>query len=271
MKEKLSHPSVSLLGSLLAQLVAELDDDTVRAIILHGSYARGDAVPPYSDVDLVRITRETPDRTQQKRFIWRDGYLLNLSSRPLSVYQEWLTIPEEAIFRMQSIREAHILFEKDDAFRTFQQEALAWQWEPLQKDANAYASLLLLEQTEIILKMLRALQGPDVVMLVELILLDLLPTVTEAVAVQQGVLVRSGNSYLRQVQETVGVNSAWTHYYKSAVGETIGAISPLPFEKRGVAALHLYKETVQLLRPSLLPEHREAIEPLMSMINHVLH
>lgn len=55
---------------LLNELIAELDDETVTAIILHGSYARGTATPPYSDVDLVRILYETPERQQQKRFIW---------------------------------------------------------------------------------------------------------------------------------------------------------------------------------------------------------
>ena len=74
-----SHIPSIISDEFLAKLVAELDDGTVRAIILHGSYAHGDALPPYSDVDLVRITRETLDRKQEKRFIWREGYLLNLS------------------------------------------------------------------------------------------------------------------------------------------------------------------------------------------------
>ena len=95
-----------LPDEFLAKLLPEIDDDTVITIILHGSYARGNALPPYSDVDLVRITKETPDRTQQKQFFWHDGYLLNLSSRPLSIYKEWLTLPQEAIFRVSTIRDA---------------------------------------------------------------------------------------------------------------------------------------------------------------------
>src|SRR5579859_26628 len=94
-------PSSSFLSSeFLSKLILELDDETVTAIILHGSYARGDATPPYSDVDLVRILQETPERKQLKRFIWYDGYLLNLSSRPISIYKEWLTVPQEAVFRL---------------------------------------------------------------------------------------------------------------------------------------------------------------------------
>ncbi len=259
----------TLSEAFLSQLISDLDDNSVRAIILHGSYARGDACPPYSDVDLIRITKETPEQTQQKKFLWRDGYLLNLSSRPLSIYKEWLKTPEEAIFRIQSIREARILLDKDGAFHTFQQEAGNWKWEPLQEAANVYASQLLLEQTEIILKILRAIQEPDVVVLIEMIMLDLLSDITEAVAVQQGILVKSGDSYLRQVQETVGLNSAWTHYYMSVVGESI-EVPSLTIEKKGVAALRLYQETVQLLQPSLLPEHRKVIEQSMRVVEQVL-
>jgi len=269
MTEHISSP-VSLPDEFLSRLVAELDDETVRAIILHGSYARGDAVPPYSDVDLVRITRETPDRTQQKRFIWHDSYLLNLSSRPLSIYQEWLTIPQAAIFRVSTIRDAHILLEKDSAFRIFQQETLNdWKWEPLQATANAYAGQLLMEQTEIILKILKALKIHDSVALSDM-LLDLFAAVTEAIAVQRGVLVLSGNTYFHQVQEAVGRDSIWTSYHLQTAG-IVPQNSLVPsIEERGWAALHLYQETVQLLQSHFLPQYWEAIAPLLDMIEHAL-
>jgi len=113
--------SSSFLSSeFLSQLTSELDDGTVTAIILHGSYARGDAMPPYSDIDLVRILHETPERKQLKRFIWYDGYRLNLFSRSLSIYKEWLTIPQEAIFRLSTIQDARILLDKDGTFCAFQ-------------------------------------------------------------------------------------------------------------------------------------------------------
>ncbi|HYU72572.1 MAG TPA: nucleotidyltransferase domain-containing protein [Ktedonobacteraceae bacterium] len=112
--ENTRPPSSSFLSSeFLSKLTSELDDETVTAIILHGSHARGDAMPPYSDIDLVRILHETPERKQLKRFIWYDGYLLNLSSCPLSIYKEWLTTPQEAIFRLSTIQAAHILLDKD--------------------------------------------------------------------------------------------------------------------------------------------------------------
>src|SRR5579863_2904646 len=110
--ENIAHPSKSLSSEFLSRLIAELDNELVTAIILHGSYARGTALPPYSDVDIVRIMKESPERTQEKRFIWREGYLLNFTSRPLSIYREWLTLPQQAIFRVSSIQDAQILLDK---------------------------------------------------------------------------------------------------------------------------------------------------------------
>jgi predicted nucleotidyltransferase len=267
--EQSHHYSTSLSGEFLSQLIRELDDDTVIAIILHGSYARGDATPPYSDLDLVRILRETPDRKQQKRFIWRNDYLLNLSSRPLSIYKEWLKIPQEAIFRVSTIRDADILLEKDGDFRAFQQETLNWKWEPLQKAADAYVSQLMVELTEVVLRTLGALRFHKTAMLVERIILHILPAVTEAVAVQKGILIH-GNNYLRQVQEVMGLDSAWTRYFLEAAGETHDKEAFKGIERRGVAAVRLYQETVQVLKAHFSPEHLKTIEKLLAMADHML-
>ena len=49
-------PSVS--DTFLTELIAEIDDDTMRGIVLGGSHARGDATP-YSDVDLACFVPDT--------------------------------------------------------------------------------------------------------------------------------------------------------------------------------------------------------------------
>ncbi len=90
----------SLPEGLLNQLIKELDTEDVAAIMLHGGYARGEATP-YSDIDLVRIVQEASSLPRQKQYSWREGYLISLSSRPISTYQQWFTMPEEAIFRVR--------------------------------------------------------------------------------------------------------------------------------------------------------------------------
>lgn len=264
--EQLLAPLLS--QEFLAQLVAELDDETVRAIILRGSYARGDAVPPYSDVDLTRIIQETAGYHQPKYYVWRDGYAISVSTHSYAAYRERFTKPEEAIFAVLGVQEAIALLDKDGAFQTFQQEARTFRWEPLQREANIYAGQVMMAQTEIVLKLLRALHLHDMVLLADILTLDLIPAVTEAFAVQHGILIHSGNTYFHQVQQIAGEQSAWTRYHRHAIGIDN---DPTPsLEQRGIAALRLFQETARLLRPFLIALHWDAIEPLISMIEQKL-
>lgn len=254
-----------LPDAFLARLIPQLDDETVTAIILHGSYARGDAIPPYSDVDLVRIVQETPERKQQKQFLWHEDYLLNLSTRPLSVYREWLTIPQEAVFRISTIRDAHILLDKEGTFHAFQQEALSWQWEPLQPAADAYACEQLIHQTEIVQKILRALYVHDEDALAEMIV-EVLFKLTDAIVIQKGIIITSGNTYFQQAQEVIGSMSRWTNYHRQCAGIE----ASLPLRNRGIAALHLYQETIPLLRPCLSTADYSVVEQASSFIEKTL-
>lgn len=265
--ERNEQSLVSLPPEFINQLLPELDDETVTAIILHGSYARGEALPPYSDVDLVRILKETPERQQQKRFLWREGYLLNLSSRPLSIYRDWLRQPAEALFRITSLQDAQILVDKEGRFQAFQQELRSWRWEPLQEVANRYVSQQLTELSETILRLLRALRSGDTVTQIQRIVHHVLPTVTEAVAVQRGLLIRS--RYLQRVQEDVGVDSLWTRLYMHAAGAPLRQES-LALAARSRATLQLYQETVRLLQSALLPEHQVTIQELLRVVNQQL-
>src|SRR5579883_1667055 len=208
----------SLTDAFLSRLVDELDQESVRAIILRGSYARETAIPPYSDVDLTLILDEGAQGHQAKRYIWRDGYAISISLWSLSAYRERLQQPEEAIFVVPGIREARILLEKDDAFRSFQREVLAFQWEPLQAATNRYAGQLLMDQTEIVLKLLRALRFHEQTLLAEVLMVDLVPAVTEAFVVQRGILIHNGNTYFQQAQEVAGWQSTWTHAHRQAIG-----------------------------------------------------
>jgi predicted nucleotidyltransferase len=257
----------TLSDTFLARLVAELDDETVTAIILHGSYARGDAMPPYSDVDLVRVLKDFPGHKEQKRYIYRDGYLLSISTRPLSLYRERFTLPQWAIFIVSGIREARILLDKEGAFRKLQQEALAFRWEPLQAAADTYASQMLMEETEIVHKTLRALLLHDAIALADM-LQDLFTAATEAVAVQRGVLISSGNTYFHEVQQAVGQDSLWTRYHLRAAG--IASNPPPSIENRSIAALRLYQETVRLLHPAFDLEQREVVEQAVQVIEQAL-
>jgi hypothetical protein len=246
----------------LSKLVTEFDETTVTAMVLVGSYARG-------DVDMIRFVYDMQEQAQQKLYTYRDGRLIGLVTRTLSQYREWFTLPQHALFVVPSIREARILLDKEGAFSRLQQEAHSFAWEPLQVAANAYASTIMMEYTEYVHKILRALLLGDELALSEMIL-DLLAAVTDAVTVQRGILATSGNTYFRQVQESIGLESAWTRYHRFISG--IGNMSrgTASIEASGVAALRLYKETAQLLRSALVSPNREVIEQTVLVIDHAL-
>lgn len=264
--ENIAHTPNFLPDEFLARLVSELDNDTVRAIILRGSYARGDAVAPYSDVDITLIIHETAGYNLPKRFFWRDGYLVSVSQHSYAAYRERFTRPEQAIFVVTGVREAHILLDKDGEFRAFQQEAWAFHWQDVQQAANIYAGQRLMLLSEIILRTMRMLQFQDTVLLAKMIL-DILFDVTETVAVQRGLLLE-GQKYWHQVYESVGYHSAWAHYHMRATGSDTGA--SLTLRERGIAALRAYQETCKLLQSSLRSEYVEAIEPLITLIDQAL-
>jgi predicted nucleotidyltransferase len=264
--EGIERPFLALPDEFLTRVVAELNDNIVTAIILHGSYVRGEALPPYSDVDLVCLIQEKASHYEEKQFFYREGYLLSISRRPISVYRKRFTQPEKAIFAIPGIREARNLLDKEGKFQELQQEAWEWIWEPLQIAADAYASQLMVRQTEIALKLMRALVLHDLVALSEMII-DLFAAITDAVAVQRGVLVRSGNTYFRQVQESVGQHSVWTEYHLRIAGITA---YPLSLQEQGKEIFRLYKETAQLLKPSIRLDHWDAIEQTIRTIERAL-
>jgi len=165
------------------------------------------------------------------------------------------------------LQDALILVDKDGLFQAFQHELRSWRWEPLQDAANRYASQQLVELSETILRLLRALRFKDTVTQVQRIVHHVLPTVTEAVAVQRGLLIR--NRYVQRVQEDIGVNSLWTQLYMHAAGAPLHGES-LVLEERSRAAIQLYQETVRLLQSALLPEHRTTIDALLRMLDQRL-
>jgi predicted nucleotidyltransferase len=242
------HDVAQVSDTFLTHLVSELDNEQVIAIILKGSCARGEETL-YSDVDLTVFVRTEPEQTGHQRF-YREGRLISISTHTIEYYRRRFLVPQEAIFVVPSTREARILLDKNSLFQQLQQEARDWTWEPLQEAANRYACETMQEQTEIALKALRAFLVQDALALAEMTLL-IFDATTIAIAVQRGILYIGGNSYFRQVQEAVGLDSTWTRYHTLIAGIATPSLVENPAEVRGIAALRLFQETARLLHPIL--------------------
>jgi hypothetical protein len=149
------------------------------------------------------------------------------------------------------------------------QEIEAFTWEPLQDAANRYASYRMMALVERVHKVLGELLKRDELALAY-VTSELVYALTEVVAVQRGVFVKSESTYYLQVQAAAGQNSDWTGCHRWAVGvDSIPTKGSLVLTQ-AIAALRLYQETVKLLRPVLQQDHLVVAEQAVRMIDEAV-
>jgi len=251
-----------LTDTFLNTLVAELDNDDIVAITLGGSYVRGEATP-YSDVDIACFVKDEAN-LQPKRLLYRDNLLVSIGTKTVAGIRNDLLQPESAILFVSGLR--RILLDKDGTVTRLIQEIEAFTWEPLQKAANRYASYRMMALAEGVHKVLSELLKRDEVALAY-VTAKLVSALTEVVAVQRGVLIKSDSTYYRQVQAAAGQNSDWTGCHRWAVGVDSVSTQGSLVLTQAIAALRLYQETVKLLRPVLLQEHLAVAEQATRVID----
>lgn len=255
------------LTRLLNTLVTELDDDEITGIVLGGSYARGEATQ-YSDIDLAPfLTNEAAPR--KKHVFYRDGYLVSVSYKAVSAVLRDLTLPSRAIWVVNGFKGAWVLLDKEGSVGELMQEIEAFAWEPLQEAANEFAGQSLVYLAEGVHKVLGDLARGD-----ELALTNsassLLTWLTELMAVQRGVLIKSDRTYYRQVQEAVGLDSAWSRYHRISTGVEPSQHEGSPVAARGIAAVSLYRETFTLVRGVIARNYLETAHQTVQLIDHAL-
>jgi Nucleotidyltransferase domain len=259
-----AHHVASLSNEFLNTLIDELDNDDIAGISLGGSHARGIATK-YSDVDLACFVLDST-KLRPKRFLYRDGHLVSIGTKSIADIRDDLLHPERAIWIASSFatpRTRRILLDKDGSVHQLMQDIENFNWEPLQAKADGYASFGLMLSIERAQKILSALAQGDMLGLAYAIA-KLFSILTEIVAVQRGVMIKTDSTYYQQVEQTVGLDSAWTLYHRSIA---IGDSEPLSTEAQGIACLRLYRETAHLLRPILRPAHRTVIEESLVVID----
>ena len=255
----MSHPP-PITDAFLARLLAEFTTAETTGVLLTGSHARGDATE-FSDVDLVRYVSTLPERDEARYTLaWREGRLISLSSAPRSRASgaSWRGLkprsgPCRDCARRASCSTAMARWPRSGRSPRFPLGTVAGA-------ADAYASYELMGLAEEAHKALAGLAGGD-----ETLALygtyGLVFGLARAVAVQRGVLIRTENVFFRQVQEAVGVASAWAAAFRQAAGFEVA--TPL---ERAAAGLRLYRETATLFAPIVQPAHRPVIEATLTRI-----
>jgi Nucleotidyltransferase domain len=246
-----------LSDAFLSSLVAEIDSDDYVGILLGGSYARGEATW-WSDVDIACIV---PDgtRLRRKRFFYREGKLVSIGTKSIEGIRAQLAKPETAIWVAHGIGDCRVLVDKDGSVTALLEEVRGFTWEPLREVADRNASFWLMMTAEMVQKVANELTKGDE-LAVSYAVARLFAELTLIMAIARGVLVRSDNTYYRQVEEAAGPR--WAQRHRAIAG----ADGPIPIPEQAREALHLYCETARLLHPSILAEHREVVDETVKRI-----
>ena len=254
-------PSVSDI--FLKELIDEIDDDTIRGIVLGGSHARGDATP-YSDVDLACFVPDT-FRPLRKRYLYREGHLVSIGLKTLEGVKQQLAEPFQALWIVPSFRQAKVLLDKDGSMSQLKQMVENFTWDSLRMEATGFAGRILISDAEFVHKLLGNywrgnLSG------IAYVVQRLFDGATMAMALYYGVFVTTDNMYFQEVESAVGSDSNWTHYHRLLSGvKTIGE-DTYSLDARGKLALHLYRETATLLMPTLNEQRRNVVEHVLNLI-----
>ncbi len=254
-----------LTDTFLNTLVAELDNDDIVGITLGGSYARGNATP-YSDVDIACFVKDEV-QPHPKRFLYRDNRLVSIGTKTVAGVRNDLLKPERAILFVSGLR--RILLDKDGSVTRLVQEIEAFTWEPLQGTADHYASFRMMMLAERVHKVLSELLKHDELALAY-VTSELVYALTEVVAVQRGVLVKSESTYYWQVQAAVGLDSDWAVCHRWAIGVDSVPTQGSLVLTQAIAALRLYQETVRLLRPVLHQDHLAVAAQTIQVIDEAI-
>ena len=249
-------------------LARQFDQPGVKAIVLMGSYARGNP-GVFSDVDLVRFTDEQSTTPSDSESHLIDGRLVVVSNVGPKDVEKWFTRPEAAVNVIAGIRSARPLIDRDGAFATIQARAYAFEWDAaMQKRANVWAGEQLVGWIEEVHKGLQGLQSDDIGRLLNA-RFGLSWGLSNVVKTQRGILISGDNAFYDEIAEAIGRDSKWTALRKIAYGIEDEFGNAPTLRRQVVAGLRLYVETVRLLKDALHPGHKPLIEQTVAQINRV--
>ncbi len=253
--------AINLADAFLHELVLELDHEDIVGITLGGSYARGTATL-YSDVDLACFWREGV-KPPPKCFLYRQDKLISIKMTSVTEIREMLKRPQSAMLVVSGKR--RLLLDKDGSVARLLAEIEAFRWEDLQAAVNAHVSLWMMLKAEDVQKVLREFQQENAPGLA-LVSTNLLAELTLLTALYHRTLITNDSTYYQQVQEAAGLDSGWTRSHRIATGLEAGPTDIAPFRARGIAVLHLYRETLVFARPVMQIEHREIAEQVLRVV-----
>lgn len=243
-------------------LLAHFAPADAAGIALVGSYAR-DPQGSHSDVDVDIFVREPRGESSTLRIL--DGKLISLKYILLRDEFAALQKPERAIWAVPALRRMKILQDESGEIARLQRAAFDFEWRELQAAANEYALKELTGCAEEAHKIVGGLlqENESKVLYASW---GMFKNLTEAAAVQAGLMIESENLYFSTVQSHFGRDHAWTRAFRLCFGMDLGAPGVPAYRTRGEAALDLYEQTARLFETIVHDKYREVIETTLGVI-----
>ena len=245
---------------LLDAIVNDIRTENTVAIVLTGSLARGDTTE-FSDIDLYHYVDTLPANVNKYAIHYEDDILVSVSTATLDSEQAKLQRPDTAIWTVEGIRQARLLFDPQGCFEALQQDAKDFIWtDELQTQANQFASRLLMDDGEEARKVLTGLAKDDASIILYATY-GLVLGLSKTIAIQRGLLLKSENEYFRRIREMIQPHPKLAYHYDLSVGfSSISVDNGKAVRMRGIASLQLYDSLADFMAEAIQDEHRATIE-----------
>lgn len=244
------------IGSTLEAVTAELAASGAQAVVLFGSFARGQA-SAHSDIDLLALG------SGEKRYEWRDGRLVDVAWVPVEAARQQFTDPGAVGAAIRGWREAQIQYDPAGIAGDLQRDAIAWTWDRLGPHAaDAWVAREIAGLAEEVFKLMAALeQRRALTAAVQRNVLVL--HLAGIVAVHHRLLYGSENRLWDMVADEMG------EPYAQVQARAMG-LSGEPFEDTCHAALRLYALVAQQTQHTLDRQQRLIVAHACARAGYVL-
>ena len=250
------------------QLAQRFAGETIAAIGLTGSFARGDA-GPYSDVDLLRLARTEEYDTTDKVSHWIDDRLVNVSTLTPSGIEAIFTDPGLATQQVAGLRDVRILIDSDGHLERLHSRAVQFAWDDnLQQQANVTASRDMVGWAEEAYKGLEGLRRDDPARLLQA-RFGCTWGLSSVIRVQRGILLASDNDVIAAIDAEMADEPEWVRLRHRAFGLSVDGHTT-DLRQQVEAGLRLYVATAILLEPVFEGQDRELIWAAVDRIRSAL-
>ncbi|HEY3290319.1 MAG TPA: nucleotidyltransferase domain-containing protein [Anaerolineae bacterium] len=240
----------------------------VRAVLLQGSRARGDA-GEYSDIDLKLFLGTSQPPAPPASYLI-DGQLVTVSGATPDEIENWFVDPEWNVAVVQGLRDAHILYDPEGLAAQVQQRARAFVRDAaMQVRAYLWVSAEMAGWVEEVYKGLEGLSRHDVGRMLNA-RHGFSWGLTRILTVYRGILLSGDNAIIDEVTRVVGAGSRWAILRDAAFGICNFDGTPITIEDQIIAGLELYLETAHMVDDAIQPEHRALVHHAVSVIKHEL-